>query len=101
LTYAKEYVMINREVRSMKTIPITKARKDIYNLVDETINTSEPIQITGKRGNVILLSEADWNAMQETLYLLSIPGMKESILEGDNTPIDECLELEDIGWDIE
>lgn len=83
----------------MKVINVTNARKDLYNLIDETIMSSEPIQITGKRGNAILLSEDDWRAIQETLYLVNIPGMKESLIEGRNTDKDELLE--DIGWDID
>lgn len=83
----------------MKAINVTNARKDLYNLIDETIMSSEPIQITGKRGNAILISENDWRSIQETLYLVNIPGMKESLIEGRNTPKDELLE--DIGWDID
>lgn len=82
----------------MKTINITKARQDLYNLVDETVKTSQPIQILGKRGDAVLISLEDWNAIQETLYLLSIPNMREQLLEGIKTPLDECVE--DIGWDI-
>lgn len=84
----------------MKVVNATNARQDLYNLINETITTSEPIQITGKKGNAVLISEADWKAIQETLYLLSIPGMRESIIEGEKEPIDECLKPEDIGWDI-
>ncbi|MBD3383469.1 type II toxin-antitoxin system prevent-host-death family antitoxin [candidate division KSB1 bacterium] len=76
----------------MKTIRITKAREKLYQLVDETENFSEPIQITGKRTNAILISENDWRAIQETLYLLSIPGMRESIRQGLATSIEECSE---------
>lgn len=82
----------------MKVINITKARQDLYNLVDEAISTSQPIQILGKRGGAVLVSTEDWNAIQETLHLLSIPNMREELLEGINTPLDECVE--DIGWDI-
>jgi len=79
----------------MKTISVTKARTKLYQLVDEASNIHEPIQITGKRSNAVLISEDDWRAIQATLYLLSIPGMRESIREGLVTPIDECAkELE-------
>ena len=71
----------------MKTLNITEARKNIYKLIDEAHETHEPIQITGKRNNAILLSEEDWRNIQETLYLTSIPGMRESIIEGINTPL--------------
>jgi prevent-host-death family protein len=79
----------------MKTITATKARANLYKLIDEAKSSGEPIQITGKRSNGILLSEDDWRAVSETLYLLSIPGMRESIREGLQTPIEECdTELE-------
>lgn len=74
----------------MKTINATKAREKLYKLLDETSESHEPIQITGKRGNAILISEEDWRAMSETLYLLSIPGMRESIRDGIAAPIEEC-----------
>ena len=73
----------------MATVSTTEARKDLYRLVDQVQDTHEPIQITGKRGNAVLVSEADWQALQETLFLVSIPGMRESILEGMATPPDE------------
>jgi len=80
----------------MAIVSTTEARKDLYRLVDQVQDTHEPIQINGKRGNAVLVSEADWQALQETLFLVSIPGMRESILEGMATPPDE---LEDEpGW---
>jgi antitoxin YefM len=66
----------------MTTITATEARTNLYSLIDETTATHKPITITGKRGNAVLLSEEDWNAINETLFLLSIPGMRESIREG-------------------
>ncbi|MDP9122048.1 MAG: type II toxin-antitoxin system Phd/YefM family antitoxin, partial [Acidobacteriota bacterium] len=66
----------------MKTITASKARANLYRLVEETAESSEPVQITGKKGSAVLISAADWNALQETVYLLSIPGMRESIREG-------------------
>lgn len=74
----------------MTTITATEARKLLYKLLDEVADSHEPIQITGKRGNAVLLAEEDWRAVQETLYLLSVPGMRESILEGMKTPVEEC-----------
>ncbi|MBO6586154.1 MAG: type II toxin-antitoxin system Phd/YefM family antitoxin [Gracilimonas sp.] len=73
----------------MKTLTATQARKDIYRLLDEASDTHQPIQITGKRSNAVLISEDDWRSIQETLYLSSIPGMQESIAEGMNTPLEE------------
>jgi len=80
----------------MKTFSITEARKNIYKLVDHAADSHEPIQITGKRNNAVLVSEEDWRAIQETLYLASIPGMRKSILEGMNTPLTETSE--NPGW---
>ena len=74
----------------MKTITVTNARSKLYKLIDETSAGHEPIHITGKRSNAVLISEEDWRAIQETLYLLSIPGMRESIRKGLEIPIDEC-----------
>ncbi len=75
----------------MKTISITEARNNIYKLIDMANEDGEPIQITGKRGNAILLSEEDWRAIRETLYLVSIPGMKESIIKGLKEPLDKTV----------
>jgi antitoxin YefM len=74
----------------MKTITATSARSDIYGLIDTALESHEPIQITGKRGNAILLGESDWRAIQETLHLVSIPGMRDSILKGMAEPIEKC-----------
>ena len=80
----------------MTTLSASEARSRLYRLMDEARASHEPILITGKRGNAVLLSEEDWSAVQETMYLLSIPGMRESIKEGLSTPIEECDE--DPGW---
>lgn len=74
----------------MTTINVTEARKNLYNLVDLANESHETILISGKRGNAVLISEEDWSAINETLYLLSIPKMRESIKEGLETPVDEC-----------
>jgi antitoxin YefM len=80
----------------MATVTASKARSKLYRLIDETASSHEPILITGKRANAVLVSEEDWRAMQETVYLLSVPGMRESIKEGLNTPVDECAK--DLDW---
>lgn len=80
----------------MKTITATEARKKLYRLLDEVGVTSDPVQITGRRTNAILISEDDWRAVQETLHLLSIPGMRESIREGLKTDLDGCVE--ELDW---
>ena len=66
----------------MTTLTVTEARANLYKLIDDTSLNHEPVIITGKRGNVVLLAEDDWNAMNETLHLLSVPGMRETILAG-------------------
>ena len=80
----------------MKSINVTNARDKLYSLIDETNIEHEPIQILGKRSNAVLISERDWNAIQETLYLMSIPGMKESIAEGMKTAVEDCVE--ELDW---
>ena len=80
----------------MTTITATEARRLLYRLMDEVSSSHEPVQITGKRGNAVLVGEEDWRAVQETLHLVSVPGMRDSILEGIAMPFEE---LEDEpGW---
>ena len=74
----------------MTTFNATEARTNLYRLIDEATRTHKPITITGKRGNAVLLAEEDWNAINETLYLLSIPGMRESIREGMESSLENC-----------
>jgi len=76
----------------MPTLSATEARTKLYRLIDQTSLSHEPIVITGKRGNAVLISEDDWRSIQETMYLLNIPGMRESIREGLATPIEDCTE---------
>ena len=76
----------------MSSITATEARKRLFKLIDEAAASHEPILITGKRGNAVLVSEEDWKAMQETVYLLSLPGMREAIREGLDSPLSECSE---------
>ena len=71
----------------MTSIPITQARSKLYQLVDGTAVSHEPVQITGKRSNAVLVSEDDWRSIQETLYLVSVPGMRESIRKGLREPL--------------
>ncbi|MFH0908211.1 MAG: type II toxin-antitoxin system Phd/YefM family antitoxin [bacterium] len=69
----------------MTTITATKARSQLYSLIDQVDSSHEPVQITGKRSDAVLISESDWRSIQETLHLLSIPGMRKSIVEGMKT----------------
>ena len=80
----------------MATFSATEARARLYRLIDEASDSHEPILIKGKRSNAVLLSEDDWRSVQETLYLLSIPEMRESIIDGLQTPVNECSE--EIDW---
>ena len=80
----------------MPTLSATEARTKLYRLIDQTSKSHEPVVITGKRGNAVLISEDDWRSIQETMYLLSIPGMRKSIREGLATPIEDCNE--EIDW---
>ena len=80
----------------MPTLSATEARTKLYHLIDQTSSTHEPILITGKRGNAVLISEDDWRSIQETIYLLNIPGMRDSIREGLATPLEECGE--ELNW---
>ena len=74
----------------MTTLNVTEARANLYKLIDETLVNHEPVVITGKRGNAVLLAEDDWTVINETLHVLSVPGMRESILEGMQEKIDNC-----------
>ena len=74
----------------MTTFTASQARAKLYKLLDEAAASHEPVQITGKRSKAVLVAEEDWRAIQETLYLLSIPGMRESIRRGLKTPASRC-----------
>ncbi len=80
----------------MTTLSASEARKRLYSLVDEVKESHEPVQIVGKRSSAVLISEEDWKAIEETLYLASIPGMRESIKKGLKTPVGKCSE--EPGW---
>lgn len=74
----------------------TQARSNLYRLIDQVSKSHKPVHISGKTANAVLISEEDWSAIQETLYLLSIPGMGKSIREGLKTPLKKCKE--DLKW---
>jgi prevent-host-death family protein len=80
----------------MNRMNASEAREKLYRLLDETASAHEPVLITGPRSNAVLVGEEDWNAIQETLHLLSVPGMRESIEEGLRTPPSECAK--EPGW---
>jgi prevent-host-death family protein len=80
----------------MTTLTASEARANLYRLMDEAAASHQPIHITGKRSNAVLISAEDWQAVQETLFLLSVPGMRESIKEGMAEPLDESAE--ELDW---
>ncbi|WP_137895292.1 type II toxin-antitoxin system Phd/YefM family antitoxin [Ramlibacter sp. 2FC] len=73
-----------------RTLTASEARANLYRLIDQAAESHQPITISGKRGSAVLVSEQDWQAIQETLYLLSVPGMRESIREGMAEPVANC-----------
>lgn len=83
----------------MSAVSITKAREKLYRLVSDVNTNCEPVTITNSKGkNAVLIGESDWKAIEETLYLMNIPGMAESIIKGGNTPLDECVSESEVKW---
>ncbi len=82
----------------MTNTNITNFRKDIYELLKQTIKFNEPVNVSTKDGNVVVLSEEDYNGLMETVYLLNIPNMKEKLIEGKDTAIEECVTEEEVEW---
>lgn len=82
----------------MLNINISHFRKNIFDLLEQTIRFNEPITITTKNGNAVVLSEEDYNDLMETLHLSSIPGMKEKITDGLKTPLSECVPESEVEW---
>ncbi|MFU8778975.1 MAG: type II toxin-antitoxin system Phd/YefM family antitoxin [Roseovarius sp.] len=80
----------------MAAITASEARANLYRLIDEAATSHQPLVISGKRNNAVLVSEEDWDAIQETLFLLSVPGMRESIRQGMEMRVDECDK--DLEW---
>ena len=76
----------------MTSLTASEARSRLYSLLDDVAESHEPVQIAGKRNSAVLVAESDWAAIQETLYLTSVPGMRESILQGLRTPVEGCDE---------
>jgi prevent-host-death family protein len=80
----------------MATLNASDARANLYRLIDQTNESHEPVTISGKRNNAVLVAEGDWKSIQETLYLVSIPGLRESIVEGMSEPLTESSK--DLDW---
>lgn len=77
---------------------VTNARANLYNLLEMAIDDSEIINISTKNGNAVIISEADYNSLLETLYLSTDPDYKQSLIEGKNTPVSECVSEEAVEW---
>ena len=93
--YLKTYGTFNRE-HDMQTLTASEARANLYRLMDQAAQSHEPITISGKRHDAVLLAAKDWDAIQETLYLLSVQGMRESIKEGLAQPAVSCAK--ELNW---
>ena len=82
----------------MLTLSVSNLRKDIYNVINQTIKFNEPVHVNAKEGNAVIISEEDYNSLIETLYLSSIPGMKESLTEAKNAPDDDFVDADEVEW---
>ncbi len=82
----------------MTNTNVTNFRKNIFSLLEQTIKYNEPVNISTKDGNAVVISEEDYNGLMETLYLSSVPGLREDIIEGLNTPIEECIKEDEVDW---
>ena len=80
------------------TTNITNFRKNAFNYVEQTIKYNEPLNISTKDGDAVLLSAEDYSGLMETLYLVSVPGMREKIMDGLKQPLDECLDEDAVEW---
>ena len=93
-TYATIYYIGG--AMKMKNVNITTFRNNIYNLLENTIKYNEPINISTKNGNAVVLSENDYNSLIETLYIESVPGLKEKILKAAEEPFEECIPEDEV-----
>ncbi|MEN9520672.1 MAG: hypothetical protein RLZZ381_3260 [Cyanobacteriota bacterium] len=82
----------------MDILSASQARANLFKLLEQVNQDNKPCIITSRRGNGVLIAKDDWESIQETLYLQSIPGMRESILEGMNTPLSECVSESELEW---
>ena len=83
----------------MTTMSATKVRANLFKMIAFVNDNSQPLTLTNSKGkNAVLVGEDDWNSIQETIYLNSIPGMAESLIQGKNTPLEECLSEDELEW---
>lgn len=90
--------MYVKELMSMLNTNVTNFRKNIFGMLEQTIKYNEPVNISTKDGNAVVLSEEDYNGLMVTLQICSVPGMKEKIIDGLNTPISDCLSEDEVEW---
>ena len=88
----------NRRVLKRTNVNITNFRKNIYDMIEKTIEYNEPLNIVTKKGNAIVLSEEDYNSLIETLYISSVPNMKEEIIKRANDENDEFVDEDEVEW---
>lgn len=96
IAYALTYDACQSSEHIVTTLTASEARANLYRLMDQAAESHRPIVISGKRSNAVLVSEEDWTAIQETLFLLSVPGMRESIKAGMAEPVDTCAK--ELDW---
>jgi antitoxin YefM len=82
----------------METLSISEARANLFKLVERVALSHQPVHIHGRHNKAVLLSEEDFDSIQETLYLMSVPGMYEKLKEGLKTPIEECIPDSELEW---
>ena len=82
----------------MTTTNITNFRKNAFQYVEQTVKYNEPLSISTKDGNAVLLSEEDYSGMMETLYLVSMPGMRQKIMDGMAEPLEDCVDETAVEW---
>jgi antitoxin YefM len=82
----------------MESVNITSLRKNLYSFLDNAIRFNEPLSVSTKSGKAVIVSEDDYNDLMETLYVSSIPHMREKIIEGLNTPLSECVSESEVVW---
>ncbi len=82
----------------MININVTNFRKELYNLLNNTIKYNEPVNVSTKAGNAVILSEEEYNNMLETIYLCSVPNMEQKLIDGMNTPVTDCVSEDEVKW---
>ena len=91
-------ILYAKEAIAMLNTNVTNFRKNIFSLMEQAVKYDIPVTVSTKDGNAVVISEEDYNGLIETLYLCSIPGMKEKIIEGMNTPIEDCVHEDQVQW---